>query len=58
MSLFEEFDLIAHIHDGEGDGSIHIDPLDAEIEPCLIVWIGVRSNPKVDLHQCTVTWLF
>lgn len=37
MSLFEEFDLIAHIHDGEGDGSIHIDPLDAEIEPCLIV---------------------
>ena len=37
MSLLEEFNLITHIHDGEGNGGIGSHSFDGKIEPCFII---------------------
>lgn len=49
--------MVAHVHEGEGDGGARGDALDGEVEPGAVVAAGVSPHPEVNLlDNMRVTW--
>ena len=56
MTLFKEFDLIAHVHDIEGDGCARRNIFHAKVKPGFIIGVWIIPYPYIYLNLINCTW--
>jgi hypothetical protein len=57
VSLFEEFDLVVHVHDAEDESSGGGDVFGREVKPCSVGRVGVVADPELKLSPVKSTTL-
>ena len=57
MSFSQEFGLVAHVDNGEGDTAARENALNWEVEPGFIAREGIRLDPEMKLDDKVITAL-